>query len=55
MLGELCGTYHQVSKIEEKEKNLLKKFGIDIERSDIHDAAGINDDYPVGRGVFIEE
>jgi protein-arginine kinase len=21
----------------------------------VHDAAGINDDYPVGRGVFIEE
>jgi protein-arginine kinase len=21
----------------------------------VHDAAGINDDYPTGRGVFIEE
>ena len=55
VLGELCGTYHQVSRIEEKEKNMLKKFGIDVERSALHDAAGINDDYPVGRGVFIEE
>ena len=55
VLGELCGTYHQVSKIEEKEKSLLMKYGINVERSDIHDAAGINDDYPVGRGVFIEE
>ena len=51
----MCGTYHQVSKIEEKEKSLLMKYGINVERSDIHDAAGINDDYPVGRGVFIEE
>ena len=33
----------------------MRKFGIDVERSALHDAAGINDDYPVGRGVFIEE
>ena len=26
-----------------------------MERTALHDAAGINDDYPVGRGVFIED
>ena len=26
-----------------------------VERTALHDAAGINDDYPVGRGVFIED
>ena len=26
VLGELCGTYHQVSKIEEKEKKLTEVF-----------------------------
>lgn len=26
-----------------------------VSRNPLHDAAGINDDYPVGRGVFIEE
>ena len=28
---------------------------IDLTRQPMHDAAGINDDYPVGRGIFIEE
>ena len=54
-MGELCGQYHQVARIEDKEKKTLEKFGIDVERSPLHDAAGINDDYPVGRGVFIED
>jgi galactokinase/mevalonate kinase-like predicted kinase len=33
----------------------LKERGINIERSQLHDAAGINDDYPAGRGVFFDE
>ena len=28
---------------------------IDLDRRPLHDAGGINDDYPVGRGIFIEE
>lgn len=28
---------------------------IDLKRQALHDAAGINDDYPVGRGIFIED
>jgi protein-arginine kinase len=26
-----------------------------LRRQSLHDAAGINDDYPVGRGIFIED
>lgn len=33
----------------------LKQIGINIERQPEHDAAGINDDWPIGRGVFIED
>ena len=55
VLGELCGQYHQVSRIEDDEKQWLKEIGVEVERTQLHDAAGINDDYPVGRGVFIED
>jgi len=33
----------------------LSEIGVEVERTELHDAAGINDDYPVGRGVFIED
>ena len=33
----------------------MSKLGVEVDRSKLHDAAGINDDYPFGRGVFIEE
>lgn len=55
VLGELCGQYHQVSRIEESTKNWLNEIGVSVERTALHDAAGINDDFPVGRGVFIED
>ena len=55
MLGELCGQYHQASRIEENQKAFLAEIGVSVERTALHDAAGINDDYPVGRGVFIED
>ncbi len=55
VLGELCGQYHQISRIEDKNKKWLKEIGVSVERTALHDAAGINDDYPVGRGVFIED
>jgi len=55
VLGELYGQYHQVARIEEKEKGWLKSIGVPVKRTSLHDAAGINDDYPVGRGVFIED
>ena len=55
VLGELYGQYHQVTRMEESTKQWLARFGHKIERTPVHDAAGINDDWPVGRGVFIEE
>ena len=55
VLGELCGQYYQISRIEEKEKTWLSEIGVSVERTVLHDAAGINDDFPVGRGVFIED
>jgi arginine kinase len=55
VLGELYGQYHQVSRMEENIRQWLGSIGHPIQRTAIHDAAGINDDWPVGRGVFIEE
>ena len=55
VLGELYGRYKQRSQLEEEELSWLNAQGIDVERSKIHDAAGINDDWPMGRGVFINE
>jgi arginine kinase len=55
VLGELCGKYHQVAKMGDVEKDWLLSVGVNVERSEFHDAAGLNDDYPVGRGVFIED
>jgi hypothetical protein len=37
------------------ETNWLKSLGIDLGRTTFHDAAGLNDDFPVGRGVFIDD
>lgn len=34
---------------------LQNKVGLNLERDLIHDAAGINDDWPVGRGVFVND
>jgi hypothetical protein len=55
VVGELYGTYHPIKKVELEDKNWLKSIGISIERDPTLDAAGFNDDYPAGRGVFIDE
>jgi hypothetical protein len=41
--------------LEDKDKDFLKTVGISVERDPDHDAAGINDDWPIGRGVFIHD
>ena len=41
--------------MEEPVKQWLCQIGHPVDKEEIHNAAGINDDYPVGRGVFIEE
>lgn len=56
VLGELYGKYSQLQHLTESEiSDLLNSRGIDLRRQRLHDAAGINDDYPVGRGIFKEE
>jgi hypothetical protein len=41
--------------MEEPLKEWLGSIGHPVQKELVHNAAGINDDYPVGRGVFIEE
>jgi protein-arginine kinase len=56
VLGDLYGNYKQVKNIDEKDKKWLAEVGVDLtNRSKELDAAGINDDWPVGRGVFIQD
>ena len=55
VLGELYGSYRSMLKIEDEEKNWLLSIGIPINRTPLHDASGINDDWPAGRGVFIDD
>ena len=41
-------------KLDDKDKEWLTSIGIDpLNKSEEFDAAGINDDWPVGRGIFI--
>lgn len=54
-LGEIYGTYHQLSSIDPTIKTLLADFGVNLEPDPSHDAAGINDDWPIGRGVFVDD
>lgn len=53
-LGEVYGQYHQLIKLSDENKKWLESVGIDISRSQSHDSAGINEDWPSGRGVFID-
>ena len=54
VLGQLYGSYNQVHKLPEEDKEWLQSIGIDsANKNEEFDAAGINDDWPVGRGVFI--
>ena len=56
VLGDLYGSYTQINKLNEKDIDWLKSVGIDPDNKDDElKAAGINDDWPVGRGIFIED
>lgn len=55
MLGELYGKYTEMGKMEDEMKDWLTQIGISVEKDKILDAAGINDDWPTGRGVFIHD
>ncbi|CAI2364223.1 unnamed protein product [Moneuplotes crassus] len=54
-LGEVYDHYHQLAKIDEKTSNWLNSVGIDISKQTSHSNAGINEDWPNGRGVFIDD
>lgn len=54
-LGEVYGVYHQLGKLEDSTKEWLESEGIDVSRKQAHDAAGINEDWPNGRGIFIDD
>ena len=55
LLGELYGQYRTVTRLENTDIDWLNSVGISLSRSPLHDASGINDDFPVGRGVFIDD
>jgi len=54
ILGDLFGNYKQVKNLDDKEKDWLKTVGVDVtNRSKELDEGGVNEDWPMGRGVFI--
>lgn len=55
-LGSLYGSYYQVHRLSDADAEWLRSIAIDPQnKNEEFDAAGINDDWPVGRGVFIQE
>jgi arginine kinase len=54
-LGEVYGQYHKYSRLDDETKAWLDSEGIDITKQAAHDSAGINEDWPNGRGVFIDD
>mmetsp|Transcript_37866 Transcript_37866/g.27880 ORF Transcript_37866/g.27880 Transcript_37866/m.27880 type:complete len:91 (+) Transcript_37866:626-898(+) len=55
VLGELYGQYTTLPRLEEDQRLWLSQVGIPLERDPLHDAGGLNDDWPLGRGVFIHD
>jgi protein-arginine kinase len=55
ILGDLFGTYTQLNKVEDDVKSFLNENGISVEKNPDHDEAGFNEDWPLGRGVFIDD
>ena len=57
VLGDLYGSYIQINKLSDDDKEWLKSSGVvdvDVQDPDLA-ASGVYDDWPVGRGVFIED
>ena len=56
VLGSLYGNYTQVQKLGDSDREWLTSLGLDPDNKNKEfQAGGINDDWPVGRGVFIQE
>jgi hypothetical protein len=41
--------------MEEPEKLWLESVGVSVEKDPEHEAGGINEGWPIGRGVFIHD
>lgn len=55
-MGDLYGKYNQVNKIDEELSQKLNSIGIDpLNKNKDFDAGGVNDDWPVGRGIFVQD
>lgn len=54
-IGKDNGEYKHLSKLDDETKTWLEKVGININVQKAHDSAGINDDWPNGRGIFIDD
>ena len=57
VLGDLYGTYTQVQKLEEEDLQWMEdRVGFNPNKKSLeNEAGGLNDDWPVGRGVFIQD
>ena len=54
-ITEFKGKYFILNEIDDEIKSWLESVGIDINRNKSHDSAGINEDWPSGRGVIIND
>ena len=56
MMGNMFGNYYQLHKLDQKDKDWLKSKGIDVTNTNMELKAGsVFEDWPVGRGVFIND
>jgi arginine kinase len=57
VLGDLYGSYVQVKNLKDEDVDWMRQvIGFDPKTTNKeHDAGGINEDWPVGRGVFIQD
>lgn len=55
VVGELYGQYFPIHTISQADKDWLAAKGVSLDKDPVHTAAGMNDDYPHGRGVFKED
>lgn len=55
VVGELYGQYFPIKQVKNEDLEWLAQLGVSLDQDPVHTAAGLNDDYPVGRGMFKEE
>ena len=56
MPGNLAGTYYSLEDMDEKTRDLLIEYHFLFKQGDrFLEAAGLNRDWPEGRGIFYNE